>query len=48
MPIDIHAAMVRLISAYRDADKSLRDGRKSWEEDCLNQLPLGYSTEGDK
>jgi hypothetical protein len=42
------AAMYRLISAYRDADKALRDGRKSWDEDCLNQLPCGYSTEGDK
>ena len=48
MPINIHAAMVRLIPACRDADKALRAGRKSWDEDCLNQLPLGYSTDGDK
>ena len=42
------AAMYRLISAYRDADKALRDGRPSWDKDCLDQLPCAYSTEGDR
>ena len=48
MPINIHAAMVRPISAYRDADKALRNDRKSWDADCLSQLPLAFSDEGDK
>ena len=39
MPINIHAAMVRLISAYRDADKALRDGRKSWDKNAHFDLP---------
>jgi predicted nucleic acid-binding Zn ribbon protein len=41
------AAVYRLISVYRDADKALRGGRPSWDKQCLDQLPLGYSTAGD-
>jgi hypothetical protein len=48
MHITIHAAMVRMIRAYRDADKALRDGRPSWDADCLSQLPPAFSDEGDK
>jgi hypothetical protein len=42
------AAMYRMISVYRDADNALRAGRPSWDKDCLEQLPLAFSTEGDK
>lgn len=47
--IDIRGLLGRVASAYRDADKSFRDGRKSWDlSAAIDRIPLGYSVEGDK
>lgn len=41
--------MCNLARAYRDSDKALRDGRKSWDmKETINRLPIHFSTEGDK
>lgn len=47
--LDLFTTLNRMARAYRDADKALRDGRKSWNvEETLARLPIAYSTEGDK
>ena len=48
MPTKIRAAVYPLLSADRYAAKVLRNGQPSWDADCLDQLPLGYCTEGDE
>ena len=46
--LDVRGLLGRVISAYRDADKKLRQGRKSWDLDAaMDRIPLGYSGEGD-
>lgn len=43
------ASMCNLARAYRDADKALRGGRKSWDAcETLARMPLAYGAEGDK
>lgn len=38
-----------LCRAYRDSDKELRDGRKSWNaKETMARLPIGFGSEGDK
>ncbi len=37
-----------MMSAYRDADKTLRDGRESWDKDAFKDTPLSYGRNGDK
>lgn len=45
---DMMAQIARLASAYREADKALRDGRHSWNaEEAQMRLPLGFGTDGD-
>lgn len=35
--------------AYRDSDKVLRDGRKSWNaKETVERLPMAFGKEGDK
>ncbi len=43
------ALICRLASAYRDADISLRDGRRSWRKPkaALECLPMAYGRDGD-
>ena len=48
VPTKIRAAVYPLLSADRYAAKALRNGQPSWDADCLDQLPLGYCTEGDE
>ena len=48
VPTKIRAAVYPLLSADRYAAKVLRNGQPSWDADCLDQLPLGYCTEGDE
>jgi NTP pyrophosphatase (non-canonical NTP hydrolase) len=36
-----------LCRAYRDADKSARNGRKSWDSDAYMRVPLAFSAQGD-
>ena len=39
----------RLASAYRDADKAKRDGRKSWDlGEAIERIPLAFGASGDK
>jgi hypothetical protein len=46
---DNMAQLARLASAYRDADNSLRAGRKSWNTgEAQTRLPIGFGTDGDK
>jgi hypothetical protein len=41
--------MTNLASAYRDADKALRSGRRSWDaKETLARLPMAFGTDGDK
>jgi hypothetical protein len=41
--------MCSLASAYRDSDKLLRAGRKSWDADAnYERIPIAFSAEGDK
>jgi hypothetical protein len=41
--------MCNAARAYRDSDKTLRDGRKSWDlHETIQRLPMHYSNEGDK
>lgn len=48
-PLELQSLISRLASVYRDADKALRDGRKSWDvKEAIARMPLTYSTEGDK
>lgn len=47
--LDLRGMIGRVASAYRDADKNLRDGRPSWDLDAaISRIPNGYSYEGDK
>ncbi|CAM5767063.1 hypothetical protein [Bosea minatitlanensis] len=41
--------MSNLSRAYRDADRSLRNGRRSWRRcsDALGAIPMAYGSEGD-
>lgn len=42
--------MSSLASAYRDADKTLRNGRFSWADldEVLNGIPMAFGRNGDK
>lgn len=47
--LELRAMVSRLARAYRDADKALRDGRKSWDvTEAFLRIPLGFSDEGDR
>ena len=48
--MQIRGLIGRLASAYRDSDKTLRDGRQSWIlTNGIDRIPLGYSkADGDK
>lgn len=38
-----------LMRAYRDSDKHLRNGRKSWDaKEAIDRVPLAFGAEGDK
>lgn len=46
---DVLGMMSRLASAYNDADKALRDGRRSYAlAEAIERLPLAYGAHGDK
>lgn len=46
---DMLAQLARLASAYRDADRKLREGRESWNaEEAQQRLPLVFGTDGDR
>lgn len=48
-PEALMSVISNLARAYRDSDKVLRDGRKSWDaKETLKRLPLAFGTEGDK
>lgn len=46
---ELWTTVCRLASAYRDADKTKRDGRQSWKkiDKALGDIPNGYGLEGD-
>jgi hypothetical protein len=47
--LELRAMVSRLARAYRDSDKALRAGRKSWDvQEAFQRIPLGFSDEGDK
>lgn len=45
--VNCRRLICNLASAYRDADKAKRGGRKSWMEDADKAIPLAFSTQGD-
>lgn len=48
-PEALMSVISNLARAYRDSDKTLRQGRKSWDaRETLARLPLAFGTEGDK
>lgn len=48
-PEALMSVISNLARAYRDSDKNLRDGRKSWDaQGTLKRLPMAFGTEGDK
>lgn len=47
-PDDVRGLIGRLASVYRDADKALRNGRKSWlYRKGVDRVALGYGRKGD-
>lgn len=46
----VWSILCALCSAFRDADRAARGGRRSWRKtsDAIAALPLGYSTGGDR
>lgn len=47
--LDLFTTLNRLARAFRDSDKSLRDGRRSWDVDAaIERMTIAYSDEGDK
>jgi hypothetical protein len=48
-PEALMSVISNLARAFRDSDKVLRNGRKSWDaKETLARLPLAFGTEGDK
>lgn len=46
---DTLAQLGRLASAYNDADKTLRDGRRSWDlKGAQQRMPGGFGRNGDR
>lgn len=46
---NLMTVMSNLARAFRDSDKTLREGRQSWDaKETVARLPLAFGTEGDK